>query len=148
MRAVVLHTVNEPLTIQDLPSPSLKPGEAKVQLSTAAWNKRDYWITKGKYPGIQTPAILGSDGCGIITECPDEPEWIGTEVILCPSIKWGDNPDYQAMNYTILGMPTQGTAATEICIPITNLGEATSLDRCRGCRSTTCWVNRLEGCLK
>ena len=123
MRAVVLPTVHNALTIQDLPSPQLQSGEAKVQLSASAWNKRDHWITKGKYPGIQTPAILGSDGCGIITECPDSPEWIGKEVLLCPSLNWGDNPAYQAMNYSILGMPTQGTIATEICVPIDNLAE-------------------------
>lgn len=123
MRAVILPNVHESLTIQDVPSPQLKSGEAKVQVYAAAWNKRDHWITKGKYPGIQTPAILGSDGCGIVTECPDAPNWIGKEVLLCPSLNWGDRSDYQAMNYTILGMPTQGTAATEICIPIKNLAE-------------------------
>ena len=121
MRAVVLPAINKDLTIQTIDSPVLKSGEAKIRLKAAAWNKRDHWISKGKYPGIQTPAILGSDGCGIVTECPDAPEWIGTEVVLCPSLNWGDNPAHQAMNYTILGMPTQGTAATEICIPISNL---------------------------
>jgi zinc-binding alcohol dehydrogenase/oxidoreductase len=123
MRAVVLPTIHESLTIQDVPAPQLQSGEARVQLSAAAWNKRDHWISKGKYPGIQTPAILGSDGCGIVIECPDAPDWIGKEVLLCPSLNWGNNPGYQAMNYTILGMPTQGTAATEICVPIGNLAK-------------------------
>ena len=123
MRAVVLPSVNESLTIQDLPSPKLNSGEAKVSIHSAAWNKRDHWITKGKYPGIQTPAVLGSDGCGLVTECPDEPEWVGKEVVICPSLNWGDNPSYQAMNYTILGMPTQGTTATEICVPTDNLAD-------------------------
>ena len=126
MRAIVLPTIHEPLTIQDIPSPKLQSGEARVQLSAAAWNKRDHWISKGQYPGIETPAILGSDGCGIVIECPDSPEWIGKKVLLCPSLNWGDNPDYQAMNYTILGMPTQGTAATEICVPIKNMVEKPS----------------------
>ena len=58
-----------------------------------------------------------------MTECPDTPSWVGKEVVLCPSLKWGDNPSYQAMDYTILGMPTQGTAATEICVPIGNMAE-------------------------
>ena len=123
MRAIVLPTIHEPLTVQEVSSPVLNKGEAKVQISAATWNKRDHWISKGKYPGIQTPAVLGSDGCGVVTECPDEPTWVGKEVVLCPSLNWGDNPAYQAMNYTILGMPTQGTAATEICVPIANLAE-------------------------
>ena len=123
MRAVVLPNVNEPLTLQDVPSPVLNTGEAKVSISAAAWNKRDHWISKGKYPGIQAPTILGSDGCGVVTECPDSPNWVGKEVVICPSLNWGKNPDYQAMNYTILGMPTQGTTATEICVPLANLAE-------------------------
>lgn len=123
MRAVVLPNVNESLTIQDIPSPVLQGDEAKVTLSAAAWNKRDHWISKGKYPGIQTPAVLGSDGCGVVSECPNASSWVGQEVVICPSFNWGNNPSYQAMNYTILGMPTQGTAATEICVPIANLAK-------------------------
>lgn len=123
MRAVVLPTVHSPLIVEEVSSPEPRIGEAKVRVHAAAWNKRDHWITKGKYPGIQTPAVLGSDGCGTVIECPDAPEWVGKDVVLCPSINWGNNPAHQAMNYTILGMPTQGTAATEICVPITHLVE-------------------------
>ena len=123
MRAVVLPTVNESLNVEDFPTPILQSGEAHINISAAAWNKRDHWISKGKYPAIQTPVVLGSDGCGVVTACPDEPTWIGKEVVICPSLNWGDNSAYQARNYTILGMPTQGTAATEICVPIRNLAE-------------------------
>ncbi len=121
MRAVTLTAVDTPLKIIECPSPILKSKEAKIRIQACAWNKRDHWISKGKYPGIQTPAILGSDGCGIVTACPDAEQWVGQEVILCPSLNWGDNPAHQSMAYSILGMPTQGTAAEELCVPIENL---------------------------
>ena len=46
MRAVILPTVNQSLTGK-VPSPVLKAGQARI--SAAGWNKRDHWITKGKY---------------------------------------------------------------------------------------------------
>ncbi|MGB3078111.1 MAG: alcohol dehydrogenase catalytic domain-containing protein, partial [Saprospiraceae bacterium] len=64
----------------DMTLPSI--GDVYVRLKAAALNKRDYWITKGKYPGLVFPLILGSDGAGIIGD---------REVIIDPSINWGDN---------------------------------------------------------
>ena len=62
MRAVVLPAVNEPLTVQEVPSPVLKTGEAKINLSAAGWNKRDHWISKGKYPVSKRQPCLGLMG--------------------------------------------------------------------------------------
>ena len=121
MRSVVLTAVNEPLTLSNTDTALLQSGEARIQLHASAWNKRDHWIAQGKYPDIKTPAVLGSDGCGVVTECPDHPEWVGKEVVLCPSLNWGPNPNHQSFQYSILGMPTQGTAAEELCISVDNL---------------------------
>jgi len=121
MKSVVLPAVNQSMTIVDSEPAVLNSGEARIQLYACAWNKRDHWITQGKYPGIKTPAVLGSDGCGLVIECPDHPEWVGKEVVLCPSLNWGPNPNHQSFRYSILGMPTNGTAAEEICISVDNL---------------------------
>ncbi len=123
MRTAILEGIKQPLQIQESPSPKPQNGEARIGIQAAAWNKRDYWITQGKYPGIQTPAVLGSDGAGIVLECPDAPQWVGKEVLLCPSLNWGNNPRFQSMQYSILGMPSVGTTAEEICVPIENLVE-------------------------
>ena len=53
--------------LKEVTNPSLKSGEARVQIKAAALNRRDQWIREGKYPGIIPGAILGSDGgrhCG------------------------------------------------------------------------------------
>ena len=65
MRAIVLPTIHEPLTIQDVPSPKLQSGEAKVQLSAAAWNKRDHWISKVSIQGSKHPPFLALMAVGL-----------------------------------------------------------------------------------
>lgn len=87
-------------------------GEVFVRLRAAALNKRDYWITKGKYPGITYPLVLGSDGAGLID---------GREVIINPSIGWGDDPEYFARDFTILGLPAHGTFSDIVKVPEENI---------------------------
>jgi len=87
-------------------------GEVFVQLHAAALNKRDYWITKGKYPGISYPLVLGSDGAGVLD---------GREVIINPSIGWGDDPEYFAKDFTILGLPQNGTFSDLVKVPEENI---------------------------
>jgi len=52
MKAVVLQTGYKPV-IKAIPIPVPRPGYALVKLKAAALNRRDYWITKGLYPGIE-----------------------------------------------------------------------------------------------
>jgi NADPH:quinone reductase-like Zn-dependent oxidoreductase len=64
MRAGVLRTVGTPdvLHVEDVPDPRSDAGEALVRLCAAALNHRDVWIRTGRYAGVTTPLILGSDG--------------------------------------------------------------------------------------
>jgi NADPH:quinone reductase-like Zn-dependent oxidoreductase len=48
--------------IQDLPEPVPAAGEVVVQLVTAAFNRRDWWIWNA--PATPVPVTLGSDGAG------------------------------------------------------------------------------------
>jgi zinc-binding alcohol dehydrogenase/oxidoreductase len=113
MKANVLESADKPLVWKDVAKPVLAHGEALVQIKAAALNRRDYWITIGKYAGIKYPTILGSDGAGIVTEVgsDENKHWVGQEVIINPGYGWGDNPNFQSDDFKILGLPDDGTFA-------------------------------------
>ncbi|MGI9475002.1 MAG: quinone oxidoreductase family protein [Rubripirellula sp.] len=125
MKAMTLTQIKQPLELQQ--RDPLQPGEGDVvvQLKAAALNRRDYWITVGLYPGIKPPVVLGSDGAGIVTRCGVDVDsgWIGREVIINPGLDWGDHPSAQQDSFQILGLPTDGTFATEVRIPVNQVHE-------------------------
>jgi len=113
MKAIVLEAADKPLIFKEVEKPLLNPGEVLVKIKAAALNRRDYWITVGKYAGIKYLSILGSDGAGIVAEVGSEADrqWIGKEVIINPSHDWGTHPEYQSKEFKILGLPENGTFA-------------------------------------
>ena len=125
MKALTLNEIKAPLRIED--RASLTPGsdEVVVRLKAAALNRRDYWITQGMYPGIEPPVILGSDGAGIVSQTGSAVGnyWQGREVIINPGLNWGDDPAAQSADFTILGLPRDGTFATEVAIAVSQLHE-------------------------
>lgn len=98
--------------------PICTAGMAIVQIHYAALNRRDQWIVQGAYPNIQS-SILGSDGCGIVVQ--GSQSVVGKEVIICPSLGWGENEQYQSREYEILGMPNDGTFSEYCLVPEQNL---------------------------
>lgn len=126
MWAWVLPSEDGKLVLQEVTQPALMPGWARVRLSAAALNHRDLWIVQKLYPKIQYPAILGSDGAGVVVESPSAPQWEGKKVLLNPSLQWGPNPRVQSEDYHILGMPTWGTLAQFVDVPVENLYEIPS----------------------
>ena len=121
MKAVVLTNTKGPscLEIRDVKTPSPAPGEVRVKLRTSALNRRDYWITRGGYPGTKVPCIAGSDGAGIVDQVGKgvNSSLLGKEVILYPAREWGESEIYYGPNFRVLGMPDQGTFAEYICTP-------------------------------
>ncbi|WP_420318719.1 quinone oxidoreductase family protein [Ekhidna sp.] len=115
MKAVTITEESEPIQLVDIDTPEVSGDECLVKISAAALNRRDQWIREGMYPGIQFGTVLGSDGCGIVEEGPSE--WKGKEVIINPNVNWGDNPQAQSSDYSVLGMPTNGTLAEYIKVP-------------------------------
>ena len=113
MKAVVLEAADKPLVYKEVDTPTLASEEVLVQVKAAALNRRDYWITIGKYAGIKYPSILGSDGSGIVTQIGDnvDKSWLNQEVIINPCHNWGIHPDYQNRDFSILGLPENGTFA-------------------------------------
>ena len=113
MKAIVLESAEKGLVYKEVEKPALLPGEVLVKIKAAALNRRDYWITIGKYAGIKYPTVLGSDGAGIVAEAGSdaEDELIGREVIINPGSDWGIHPEYQSKEFKILGLPEDGTFA-------------------------------------
>jgi len=113
MKANVLEAPGKPLIWKDVQTPTPGPGEVLVKIKAAALNRRDYWISIGKYASLQYPSILGSDGAGIVTEVGDgvDKAWLNKEVIMNPSHNWGDDDNYQGKDFKILGLPDEGTFA-------------------------------------
>jgi len=67
MKAVRVHKYGGPevLTMDDIPVPDPKPGEARVKIEAIGVNFIDIYQRTGLYP-IQTPFTLGSEGAGIV----------------------------------------------------------------------------------
>jgi len=113
MKAIVLEGPDKPLVLKEVEKPPLEPGEVLVRIKAAALNRRDYWITIGKYAGIKYPIILGSDGAGLVAEAGSDAEkkWLDKEAIINPGHDWGSHPEYQSKEFKILGLPEDGTFA-------------------------------------
>ncbi|WP_374948831.1 zinc-binding dehydrogenase [Mucilaginibacter sp.] len=117
MKAIVLESAENPIVYKEVDKPTPGPGEVLVQVKAAALNRRDYWITVGKYAGIKYPTIFGADGAGIVTEAGEGAgDWLNKEVLINPSHNWGDHDDFQSKDFKILGLPDDGTLAEYVLV--------------------------------
>jgi zinc-binding alcohol dehydrogenase/oxidoreductase len=125
MKAIVLRELGaaENMKLEDAPDPQPGAGEAVVRLKAAALNHRDVFIWQGLYPNVKLPAILGSDGAGVVAAIGAgvDQSLIGREVVIEPGLNWGPSEEIQGKNYSFLGMPEDGTYAEMIKIPVENL---------------------------
>jgi NADPH:quinone reductase-like Zn-dependent oxidoreductase len=112
MRAARLTGLHKPLSVEEIDDASAVSPERIVQVRCAALNRRDYWMTKGQYPGISFPTTPGSDGSGI---CDGQP------VIIDPGLDWGASEAVQSKEFQILGMPRDGTLAEQVVVPGSNI---------------------------
>jgi zinc-binding alcohol dehydrogenase/oxidoreductase len=127
MKAIVLRELGGPerLRLEEVATPEPGAGELVVKLTAAALNHRDVWIRTGKYADIRLPVILGSDGAGVVSAVGPgaERSLIGREVVVNPSLDWGDDPSAQSSAYRILGLPDAGTYAEYVKVPVQNIVE-------------------------
>ena len=123
MQALTLQQLKTPLVLEDRTDLTPGPDEVVVRLHAAALNRRDYWITQGMYPGINLPVIMGSDGAGVVTRTGSELGnfWQNRDVIIYPGADWGDDESAQGRDFTVLGMPQDGTFATEVTVSASQL---------------------------
>ena len=122
MRSAQLAAVNQ-LKVVDQPDPTPGPGEAVVRLKAAALNHRDLWIKLGQYAGLTFPCTPGSDGAGVVESVGAgvERSWIGSEVVINPSLGWGARETAQGPEFSILGLPRAGTLAECVVVPAVQL---------------------------
>ena len=125
MKAIVLEELGGPdnLKIMEVDTPDPGLGEVRVRLRNSALNRRDYWITIGRYPRTSLPCIAGSDGAGTIDAVGAgvDDSMVGNEVVVYPAREWGDSEAVSGPNFRVLGMPDQGTFAEYICCPATDV---------------------------
>jgi zinc-binding alcohol dehydrogenase/oxidoreductase len=123
MNAAVLHGVDQPLVLEQMEQPEPAAGEVLVRLKASALNHRDCWIQKGQYAGLRFPIVLGSDGAGLVAALGAGVDryWLGKEVIIDPSIDWGNSEAAQQKKYEVLGLPRNGCFAAYVTVPAVNL---------------------------
>ena len=125
MKAIVLEEIGGPdnLEIKEVDTPSPGPGEVRVRLKNSALNRRDYWITIGRYARTDLPCTAGSDGAGTVDAVGAGVDngMIGDEVVVYPAREWGESEAVSGPDFRVLGMPDQGTFAEYICCPATDI---------------------------
>ncbi|GGJ93545.1 alcohol dehydrogenase [Lentibacillus kapialis] len=125
MKAIVLKEAEGPEKVcyEEVDRPKPKSGEVLVKLKYAALNRRDFFITKGLYPKMKLPSILGADGAGEIVELGANTDKLepGMEVVINPGLNWGRKEEYSSSDFNILGMPVDGTYAQYVSVPAENI---------------------------
>ncbi len=118
MQAAVIQEYGPPsvLRLEEFPDPQAGTGEVVVELRAAALNRRDTYLRGGANPAYRfpLPLVLGSDGAGIRRDT-------GEEVVILPSLGWGEREDAPADGFRILGGPDNGTYAELIKVPAENV---------------------------
>jgi zinc-binding alcohol dehydrogenase/oxidoreductase len=106
----------------DLPDPVPGPGEVVVDLRAAALNRRDAWIwTAPDYCAL--PVTLGSDGAGVVSVMGDGVTGfaLGDEVVIDPTLGWGESEEHPTPDFDILGAPLDGTFAERVVVAASNV---------------------------
>jgi NADPH:quinone reductase-like Zn-dependent oxidoreductase len=122
MLAVQLPGVGQ-IQIVDTREPHPAANEVVVTLRAAALNHRDVWIKAGQYAGLKWPCIPGSDGAGVVSAIGPggDSAWLNREVIINPSFGWGENERTQGAEFSILGLPRDGTLAEKVVVPVSQI---------------------------
>jgi len=126
VRALELVGFDGPASLRLGERPQQEPGagEVRIRFRNMALNHLDVFITRG-LPKRPLPAILGSDGAGIVDAMGDGVEGLaaGDEVVLYPIVSCGHCAACQAgqevhcPDMAILGEHTDGTFQEQLVVP-------------------------------
>jgi propanol-preferring alcohol dehydrogenase len=93
MKAAILHTANEPLSIEEIPTPTLAPNHVLLRVLACGVCRTDLHIFEGDLPLIHQPLILGHQIVGEVIESATSElpantrvgvSWIGGTDGTCP----------------------------------------------------------------
>jgi zinc-binding alcohol dehydrogenase/oxidoreductase len=101
------------LSVGEWPDPVPPPGWVVVELRAAALNWHDVIVRRGDYPA-ELPRILGADGAGVRRDT-------GEDVVILPSLAWGEDERCPGPSFSILGDVAGGTYAELVAVPEENL---------------------------
>lgn len=118
MKAVLFKGKDHPLQIVEVRKPKPIKDQVLIRIRYAALNHRDLWLFQEQTQQFPEGVIPGSDGSGVIEEVGEDadPLLIGAEVVINPSLDWGNNPVVQGDTFRILGFPDHGTFAEYLVI--------------------------------
>lgn len=118
MKAALFKSKDLPLSVEEYKKPKAVKDQVLIKLKYAALNHRDLWLMQEQTQQFPGGIILGSDGVGIIEDVGEDadPLLVGDEVIINPSLDWGNNTAVQGDAFRILGFPDHGTFAEYIAI--------------------------------
>jgi zinc-binding alcohol dehydrogenase/oxidoreductase len=124
VKAVVLGSeLFEPaLEWTDWPDPVTAPGWVTVKVVAAGLNRNDA-MSLAERVSRSARSVIGSDGAGVVNELGSEVErWqVGDEVVVLPSLWWGDGETHPSSDFEILGDTTPGTLAEYVSVPAENI---------------------------
>jgi NADPH:quinone reductase-like Zn-dependent oxidoreductase len=111
MHAVVQRRFGGPevLETDELPDPVPDREWSVVGLRASALNWHDVLVRQGRYRS-PLPHVLGADGAGVDVET-------GDEVLVLPSLWWGDDESAPGARWEILGDHRPGTYAELVRVP-------------------------------
>ncbi len=118
------------LAYVDVPRPEPGPGEVRIQVRAAAFNRLDRFTLAG-IPGVpvERPHVLGSDGAGEVDRTGPGVEGLrpGARVLVNPALWDGTCEACRAgheslcRSFRIVGEHVQGTAAESLVVPARNV---------------------------
>jgi zinc-binding alcohol dehydrogenase/oxidoreductase len=116
MKSAIYTQPGQLLEIRELKKPKPIKDQVLVRIHSAALNHRDLWIQQEQ--NSPEGIALGSDGSGVIEDVGEDADTllIGMEVIINPSLNWGDNPIVQGNSFKILGWPDAGTFSDYVVV--------------------------------
>jgi zinc-binding alcohol dehydrogenase/oxidoreductase len=111
LHAAIIHQFGTAAVLRpgEFADPPARPGWVTVALRASALNWHDVLVRQGRYSS-PLPHIIGADGAGVRTDT-------GEEVVILPSLNWGDRDDAPGNSWEILGDRTPGTYAELVSVP-------------------------------
>ena len=111
MHAVIMEEFGTPGVLRpgEFPDPVARPGWATVKLHASALNWHDVLVRQGRYRS-PLPHVIGAVGAGVRTDT-------GENVVVLPSLNWGDRDEAPGSGWEILGDYTPGTYAELVSVP-------------------------------